>query len=110
MYRSAPAAITRHHRQGGLTNRNDLPFSGIGKPKITVLGNLVPSENPLPGSKSASELSGVFLIKTRILSNQGSILLASFNLITPIKTISANTVTLCVGLQHMNLCVCVGGG
>lgn len=55
-----------------------------------MLGNLVPSENPLPGVQvanfllcfhmvvSVSELSGVFLIKTLILSKQGFILSTSF--------------------------------
>lgn len=109
VYRSAPAAITGHHGQNGLTNRKDLAISGIWKPKNTVLGNWVPNENPLPGGKSANEFSGIFLIKTLILSHQNSILLDSFNPLTPIKTMSANTVTLCAGLQHMNF-MCVNGG
>lgn len=96
------AAITKHHR-------HFLSCSGLWE--IKVLDNLVPSENPPPGlqvvghllavfscgSKSASKLSGVFLITTRILSNQGPILITLFNVIAPRKTVYPNTVTLQVG-------------
>lgn len=59
---SAPAARTKHRRQGGVTNRNYLPFAGIWKPKITVLGNLVPSEHPLPGLQVANFLLRFHLV------------------------------------------------
>lgn len=77
-----------------------------------MLDNLVSSENPLlglqvailsassHGSKSVSEPSGVFLIITLILANQGPILMALF---TPIKTPSPNIVTLQVGTSTYEL-------
>lgn len=45
------------------------------------------------GSKSVSELSGVFLINTLILSDESPTLMTLFNRITPIKTLFLNTVT-----------------
>lgn len=52
------------------------------------------------GSKNVRELSGVVLTITRILSNQGPILMAIF---TSIKTLSPNIVTLHVGASTYEL-------
>ena len=91
IYQSAGDAITKYHRFAGEDNRNLLLIVlEAGKFKIKV-PNFVSGENSSPGclfvvsSNGWQEgregvLLGVFLIRTWILSDQGSMLMNSFSL------------------------------
>lgn len=81
------------------------------KPKIKVLGDSVPGKSAFSGLHTAASISshvlggecdlqGLFLQEYLIFLDQGPVLMYSLILVTFIKVLFPNTVTLWVGLQY----------